>query len=282
MNAKKWITSLVVLTMLSGCGESDEVIKVEHEFGKPITVESIIDEDASKAKIVSCDEMLEEYLDEDDEDMVLPIGIYKITIKNHHKKTNYKVKVVDTVKPEWKKFTKTVKCKKGKKIYNWNSYFKAKDLSNTVIIEVDDSDVDYDTVGTYTIEVTAKDSSNNEIKKKSSVEVVEGEVKEEEKDENEFTSEIYRPSDNQSSNNNASNNSSNSGSNDNTPVNPGPAPAGGFTSYEDAVAHANAEMIRLMNQNGWKGAQYTIGQEVRNGKVYYTVTIFEAQAPEKE
>lgn len=273
MHVKKLIPVVLASALLVGCSsESDEVIKVEHELGKPITLETIIDEDASKAKIVSCDETLERYLDLDDEDEFLPIGIYKITVKNNHKKTDYKVKVVDTEKPEWKKFTKKVVCKKGKKIYNWGVYFKAKDMSGEVSVEVNDDKVDYDTVGTYPIEVVAKDSSDNEIKKKSQVEITEADVKDPEDTDKDYDDvdtdytpeadveeDVTTPEDTPSQND--------------TPAQPGQ-----FKTSEDAQKYAQANMDSVRKSNGWSRIGYTIQQS--NG--YYTVNFYEVKKEDTE
>ena len=276
MKAKKWMAGAAALTLaLSGCGNSDEVIKVEHELGDPITLEDIIKEDASKAKIVDCDEILEQYLDLDDEDDFLPIGVYKITVKQHFSKTNYKVKVKDTKKPEWKRFSKTVKCKKGKKVYNWGPYFKAKDLSNVVYIEVDDDDVDYDEVGVYPITVTAKDASDNKITKKSKVEIVDGEVENEFDDEEDmdFNSDIFTKDDMTSNTPDT-----NHGSDTDTSTKPENVdPSAGFTSIDEAHAYAKHAMNDMIHNQGWAGATYSIGQEYKNGKIYYTVTISEVK-----
>ena len=269
---KKLLPILLASSLLVGCGsKSDEVILVDHELGKPITLESILDEDADDAKIIECDEVLERYLDVDDDDQILPIGIYKITIKNHHKKQDYKVKVKDSKKPKWKLFTDEVVSQQGKKIYNWDVYFKAEDLSNAVFIEVDDADVDYDKEGTYTIEVVAKDSSDNQIKKTSQVKITkdEKEVKENEvKDDSKFTSDVITKEDDVIKNEVPKD----------TPV---VDPSEGFTSIDQAHAYAKQAMQEKIS-GGWKGAQYSISQHTKNGTTYYTVNIFEVKPEDKK
>lgn len=269
---KKLLPILIASSLLVGCGsKSDEIIKVEHELGKPITLESIIKEDADDAKIIECDEVLERYLDVEDDEQILPIGIYKITVKNHHKKQEYKVKVKDSKKPKWKLFTDEVVSKQGKKIYNWDVYFKAEDLSNVVFIEVDDSDVDYHKEGTYTIEVVAKDSSDNQIKKSSKVKITKDdkEVEENEvEDDSEFTSDVITKEDDFIKNDVPKD----------TPV---VDPSEGFTSIDQAHEYAKQAMQEKIN-SGWEGAQYTISQHTKNGTTYYTVTIFEVKSDSKD
>ena len=263
---KKILPILLASSLFVGCSSKNEVTLVDHELGKPITLESILDDDADGAKVLECDEVLEQYLDVEDEDRILPIGVYRLTVKHHHTKQEYKVKVKDTKKPKWKLFTDEVVSKQGKKIYNWDVFFKAEDLSNAVFIEVDDSKVDYDVEGVYPIEVVAKDSSDNQIKKSSQVKITsdDQEVKENEvKDDLAFTSNIITKDDEIIQNEIPKD----------TPV---VDPSEGFTNIDQAHEYAKQAMQEKIS-SGWKGAQYTIGQHTKNGTTYYTVNIFEVK-----
>ena len=106
-----------------------------------------------------------------DNESYQPIGNYIVSLSYKNQQKNVKVSVVDTTNPEFKEFKEKIEITAGASIDVKNS-FQANDLSD-VKIEVDDSNVDYNTTGEYQINIKAIDAYGNITSKQSSVVVKE-------------------------------------------------------------------------------------------------------------
>lgn len=95
------------------------------------------------------------------------IGDYIVSLSYKNQQKNVKVSVIDTTNPEFKEFKEKIEINAGESIDVKNG-FQANDLSD-VKIEVDDSNVDYNTTGEYPINIKAIDAYGNITSKQSSV-----------------------------------------------------------------------------------------------------------------
>lgn len=102
----------------------------------------------------------------------LNVGEYKFKITYLSQSQTITVNVVDTTKPVFEIFTKTIEVEAETKEIKWTDYYQATDLTE-VKINVDDSDVDLNKAGTYKIKVTATDIDGNSVTKNAEVTVKE-------------------------------------------------------------------------------------------------------------
>lgn len=120
----------------------------------------------------------DEYTVTDDKKIVskdknyLNVGEYKFKITYLSQSQTITVNVVDTTKPVFEIFTKTIEVEAETKEIKWTDYYQATDLTE-VKINVDDSDVDLNKAGTYKIKVTATDIDGNSVTKNAEVTVKE-------------------------------------------------------------------------------------------------------------
>lgn len=161
----------------------------------------------------------DEYTVTDDKKIVskdknyLNVGEYKFKITYLSQSQTITVNVVDTVKPVFEIFTKTIEVEAETKEIKWTDYYQAIDLTD-VKIDVEDSDVDLNKAGTYKIKVTATDIDGNSVTKNAEVT-----VKEKPKPTTTPTPEPVAPA--QNNNNSYTNNNQSN----NNYVAPAPAPA---------------------------------------------------------
>lgn len=161
----------------------------------------------------------DEYTVTDDKKIVskdknyLNVGEYKFKITYLSQSKTITVNVVDTTKPVFEIFTKTIEVEAETKEIKWTDYYQATDLTD-VKIDVEDSDVDLNKAGTYKIKVTATDIDGNSVTKNAEVT-----VKEKPKPTPTPTPEPVVPA--QNNNNSYSNNNQSN----NNYVAPAPAPA---------------------------------------------------------
>ncbi|MDQ0360474.1 hypothetical protein [Breznakia pachnodae] len=99
---------------------------------------------------------------------IIKVGTYtqRVTYKDEEKE--FKVKVKDTVAPEFVDFKERIEVKQGTESVEYIKYFAAEDLAG-VSIDIDYSKVDLTKVGEYIITVTAVDNHKNETKKEAIV-----------------------------------------------------------------------------------------------------------------
>lgn len=102
----------------------------------------------------------------------LNVGEYKFKITYLSQSQTITVNVVDTTKPVFEIFTKTIEVEAETKEIKWTDYYQATDLTE-VKINVDDSDVDLNKAGTYKIKITATDIDGNSVTKNAEVTVKE-------------------------------------------------------------------------------------------------------------
>ena len=104
------------------------------------------------------------------------IGEYKITMTFNDNKLVKKVKVADTTVPELNTEFRDIDIVKGTDLATYDftglNLFSATDLS-PVEVGYDSSAVNSNTVGTYVLKVTAKDTSSNETTKELTVNITE-------------------------------------------------------------------------------------------------------------
>ena len=163
--------SILIVPILSGCTKEKMELKNNSftvEYGNAIS-------DKAEDYLKNSEEFLKnikvENLPKNEKDKEYPsIGEYEIVLKTDNQKEVVKVSVKDTVAPEFKDLKEKYEIEYGSKIDL--KQFSATDLSKTEI-SLDDSKVNYKKSGTYKAVVTAKDESENEIKKEISIVVKE-------------------------------------------------------------------------------------------------------------
>lgn len=106
----------------------------------------------------------------------LNVGNYNLTFSykkdGASKEKDVSIIVKDTKKPTFKNFRNRIYVLQGMSGVDLRDYFKATDKSGTVSISCDDSKVNLQTVGSYTMTVKARDASDNVRKKKCQVHVI--------------------------------------------------------------------------------------------------------------
>lgn len=194
--------SILIVPILSGCTKEKMELKNNSftvEYGNAIS-------DKAEDYLKNSEEFLKnikvENLPKNEKDKEYPsIGEYEIVLKTDNQKEVVKVSVKDTVAPEFKDLKEKYEIEYGSKIDL--KQFSATDLSKTEI-SLDDSKVNYKKSGTYKAVVTAKDESENEIKKEISIVVKERKSDKKNTDSNNLSS------NDKASNSNKSGKSSNS------------------------------------------------------------------------
>lgn len=202
-NILKGILLVFTIMILVGCTKEKMELKNNSftvEYGNAIS-------DKAEDYLKNSEEFLKnikvENLPKNEKDKEYPsVGEYEIVLKTDNQKEVVKVSVKDTVAPEFKDLKEKYEIEYGSKIDL--KQFSATDLSKTEI-SLDDSKVNYKKSGTYKAIVTAKDESNNEVKKEITIT-----VKEEKKSKTSSSSSSSNKSSSMSSNKSSSK-SSNSG-----------------------------------------------------------------------
>ena len=195
--------SILIIPILSGCTKEKMELKNNSftvEYGNVIS-------DKAEDYLKNSEEFLKnikvENLPKNEKDKEYPsVGEYEIILKNDNQKEVVKVSVKDTIAPEFKDLKEKYEIEYGSKMNI--KQFSVTDLSKTEI-SLDDSKVNYKKSGTYKAIVTAKDESNNEVKKEITIT-----VKEEKKSKTSSSSSSSNKSSSMSSNKSSSK-SSNSG-----------------------------------------------------------------------
>ena len=194
--------SILIVPILSGCTKEKMELKNNSftvEYGNAIS-------DKAEDYLKNSEEFLKnikvENLPKNEKDKEYPsIGEYEIVLKTDNQKEVVKVSVNDTVAPEFKDLKEKYEIEYGSKIDL--KQFSATDLSK-IELSLDDSKVNYKKSGTYKAVVTAKDESENEIKKEISIVVKERKSDKKNTDSNNLSS------NDKASNSNKSGKSSNS------------------------------------------------------------------------
>ena len=194
--------SILIVPILSGCTKEKMELKNNSftvEYGNAIS-------DKAEDYLKNSEEFLKnikvENLPKNEKDKEYPsIGEYEIVLKTDNQKEVVKVSVKDTVAPEFKDLKEKYEIEYGSKIDL--KQFSATDLSK-IELSLDDSKVNYKKSGTYKAVVTAKDESENEIKKEISIVVKERKSDKKNTDSNNLSS------NDKASNSNKSGKSSNS------------------------------------------------------------------------
>ena len=194
---------ILIIPILSGCTKEKMELKNNSftvEYGNVISdkAEDYLKNDADFLKNIKV-----ENLPKNEKDKEYPsVGEYEIILKNDNQKEVVKVSVKDTIAPEFKDLKEKYEIEYGSKMNI--KQFSVTDLSKTEI-SLDDSKGNYKKSGTYKAIVTAKDESNNEVKKEITIT-----VKEEKKSKTSSSSSSSNKSSSMSSNKSSSK-SSNSG-----------------------------------------------------------------------
>lgn len=194
--------SILIVPILSGCTKEKMELKNNSftvEYGNAIS-------DKAEDYLKNSEEFLKnlkvENLPKNEKDKEYPsVGEYEIILKNDNQEEVVKVSVKDTVAPEFKDLKEKYEIEYGSKIDL--KQFSATDLSK-IELSLDDSKVNYKKSGTYKAVVTAKDESENEIKKEISIVVKERKSDKKNTDSNNLSS------NDKASNSNKSGKSSNS------------------------------------------------------------------------
>ena len=193
---------ILIIPILSGCTKEKMELKNNSftvEYGNVISdkAEDYLKNDADFLKNIKV-----ENLPKNEKDKEYPsVGEYEIILKNDNQKEVVKVSVKDTIAPEFKDLKEKYEIEYGSKMNI--KQFSVTDLSKTEI-SLDDSKVNYKKSGTYKAIVTAKDESNNEVKKEISIVVKERKSDKKNTDSNNLSS------NDKASNSNKSGKSSNS------------------------------------------------------------------------
>ena len=202
-NISRGILFILTMMVLMGCSKEKMELKSKSlivEYGNTISnkAEDYLKNDADFLKNIKV-----ENLPKNEKDKEYPsVGEYEIILKNDNQKEVVKVSVKDTIAPEFKDLKEKYEIEYGSKMNI--KQFSVTDLSKTEI-SLDDSKVNYKKSGTYKAIVTAKDESNNEVKKEITIT-----VKEEKKSKTSSSSSSSNKSSSMSSNKSSSK-SSNSG-----------------------------------------------------------------------
>lgn len=192
-NILKGILLIFTIMILVGCTKEKMELKNNSftiEYGKSISnkAEDYLNNKADFLKNVKIENLPQNESDKD----YPSIGDYEVILKVDDQEEVVMVSVKDTVAPEFKNLKEKYEVEYGTKIDS--KQFSATDLSKTEIM-VDDSKVNYKKSGTYKAIVTAKDESNNEVKKEITIT-----VKEEKKSKNSSSSSSSNKSNSTSSN----------------------------------------------------------------------------------
>ena len=164
------LSAIGVMSILVGCAKEEMKLKQNEytiEYGSTIQtdIKTYLDntEDYIKETKLSG-------IPENESEKEYPaIGEYELTLKNNNQENKIKVIVKDTVAPSFKDIKESYEVAYGKKFDVKN--IKAEDLS-TVEYTLDDSKVNYKKAGTYDATVIAKDSSDNESKRKIRIKII--------------------------------------------------------------------------------------------------------------
>lgn len=182
MKKKKIIIGIVgVFVLAFGAGgaylyaENDPGLKsqtISYEYGKVIELEPSDLINTNKKEILdSVDIDLSTLTMEKGKDYP-KVGEYTIgfTYKTMFKEKSGKIKinVEDTEKPEINNKQEQIEVNFGESNHDFNQYFEISDLSETTV-EIDTSQVDFNTAGEYTASICATDAHDNETKKEFKV-----------------------------------------------------------------------------------------------------------------
>lgn len=221
----KGLLSMALMLSVVACSSADnlqlEVTEITVEYGDPLsldpkdylaedTSEDILNEVTTEVFVVEDDQKAEDPIDTDGSD--LEVGNYILSLSYNEEVEDVNVTVEDTTAPEFVDFNDTISIEQGTEGVTLENLFKAEDASSLEITVT--GNVDYNTVGTYPIKVTAKDKYENTTEKDCNIVITEKEVAVE-------TPSTSGGSSNTGSNSNSSSGSNSSSSNSNTSSNTG-------------------------------------------------------------
>ena len=177
----------MVLAMTACSSPADnlqlEVTEITVEYGDALSLEpkEYLAEDTSED--ILSDTKVEVFAVEDDkkdEDPIetdgtdLEVGNYVLSLSYNDEIEDVNVTVKDTTPPEFVDFNDTISIEQGTADVTLENLFKAEDGSDFEITV--EGDVDYNTVGTYTVKVVAKDEYDNSTEKDCNIVITEKEV----------------------------------------------------------------------------------------------------------
>ncbi|MFR1686043.1 MAG: L,D-transpeptidase family protein [Massilimicrobiota timonensis] len=174
---KKYLQLFVAtmtLSMLCGCNQEQMNVKKEEltfEYGEviPTDVQNYLDNSDDYLK-----ETVMKGIPQNEKGKEYPsVGEYFLTLFHDKESMKVKVNIKDTTAPVFTDKNTAVTVENGKKIEK--NIFKATDLS-PVEIKVEDSQVNYDKAGNYTVKVKATDKYNNTAQKEVKLTVKEKKV----------------------------------------------------------------------------------------------------------
>ena len=174
---KKYLQLFVAtmtLSMLCGCNQEQMNVKKEEltfEYGEviPTDVQNYLDNSDDYLK-----ETVMKGIPQNEKGKEYPsVGEYFLTLSHDKESMKVKVNIKDTTAPVFTDKNTAVTVENGKKIEK--NIFKATDLS-PVEIKVEDSQVNYDKAGNYTVKVKATDKYNNTAQKEVKLTVKEKKV----------------------------------------------------------------------------------------------------------
>lgn len=187
---KKLMKSLLSLSMflaMTACSSADNLqlllTEVTVEYGESLsldpkeylvedTSEDILSDTKVEVFAVEDDKKDEDPIETDGSD--LEVGNYILSLSYNDETEEVNVTVSDTTSPEFVDFNDTISIEQGTKDVTLENLFKAEDGSDFEITV--EGDVDYNTVGTYTVKVVAKDEYDNSTEKDCNIVITEKEV----------------------------------------------------------------------------------------------------------
>lgn len=96
----------------------------------------------------------------------LKVGTYTVTLESGDKKVDVTFKVQDTQAPVFNNYISSIRVARGTSKIDYSRYFVAYDTSDEVTIKYDDSLIDLNKLGNYTLKVWAVDKYGNKSEKK--------------------------------------------------------------------------------------------------------------------
>lgn len=183
----KGLLSMALMISVVACSSADnlqlEVTEITVEYGDALsldpkdylaedTSEDILNEVTAEVFVVEDDVKADEPLETDGSD--LEVGNYVLSLSYNDEVEDVNVTVEDTTAPEFVDFNDTISIEQGTADVTLENLFKAEDGSDFEITV--EGDVDYNTVGTYTVKVVAKDEYDNSTEKDCNIVITEKEV----------------------------------------------------------------------------------------------------------
>lgn len=149
------------------------------EYGDTVSIDQTDVFSKNDAKSIQDFKLDDSQIQLEKEKKIPQIGKYRVELTYKHGLLSYteplSIEIKDTKVPSFVKFSDVIEIPVGTKDFDFSSYFEAEDQS-AVTMEYQTEDIDFETVGEYTMKVQAKDTSDNLAKKNCTVQIVAKEV----------------------------------------------------------------------------------------------------------